>query len=163
MMSIRPISILRLLLLILMGMEIMRQVLLVLLLQLWLMLPIVRHWLHLRHLVVRLGEELAVGLVLLIAHVCHRMPIPILLLLLVALLKRRYLRKAIIYWPVGLRAPVVVVHCGDMGCRGSPPLTLPDSCKEAPAVFPIDCNLNSVFIWFSKPSLCCYSRAWPGW
>lgn len=85
MMSICPISIVLLLLLLVVGVEGMRWVVLGRLLELRLLLPIVRHWLHLRHLMVGLREELAVRLVLLVAHVCHCIPVSI-RLLLVALL-----------------------------------------------------------------------------
>lgn len=101
MMSISPISILLLLLLMLLWLETMRRILLGLLEHLWLMLPILRHGLHLRHLVVRMREHLVARLVLLVAHICHRISISI-LRLLEALLHGRHLRKAIVGRPVGL-------------------------------------------------------------
>lgn len=135
MMSIGPISILLLLLLMLLWLEIMRRILLGLLEHLWLMMSILRHGLHLRHLMVRLGEHLVVRLVLLVAHICHCISIPI-LRLLEPLLHGRHLRKAIVGRPVGLRAPIVVVHRGDIECRGSAPSTLPDSFTKAPMGLP---------------------------
>lgn len=139
MVPICPIPILLLLLLMLLGLKSMRRVLLGLLVQLWLVLSlyIVRHGLHLRHLMVRLRHELVVCLVLLIAHVCHRVPVSILRLLEALLLHGRHLlRKAIVGRPVGLRAPVVVVHRDDIGSRGAALSTLPTAARNLHWSFP---------------------------
>lgn len=160
MMSIGAISILLLLLLMLLWLEIMRRILLALLEHLCLVLPILRYGLHLRHLMVRLGEDLVVRLILLVAHVCHSISIAI-LRLLKALLHGRHLREAIERRPVGLRAPVVVVHRSDIECRGSPPSTRPNSCDKAPMVLSVDRIHFGSSISSLAATSCLHSCVWP--
>lgn len=120
---------------------------------LWLALRILRHLLHVLHLVVRLWEELPIRLVLLVAHVCHGIPIRIaiapisillmillvlvllvlVLLVLVCRLKGRHLREAIVGRPIGLRAPVVVHH-DDIWCAGAWASCPAHSGREVPSV-----------------------------
>lgn len=75
-------------------------------------LRIVRHWLQGLHLMVWRRLELAIRLVLVVAHIGHRVCVPISILLLVSRL-RRHLGQAIIGLSRRLRAPIVVVVHGD--------------------------------------------------